>query len=107
MALKPTSNLVLVLSALVILGSAQETGNSKKEEFANNLSNCVASQPIDLCLRNTLEDLRSLMPVGIPELNLRPSEPLEIDNIQFKTRPGLGVNIESEFSNVSKQLCDI
>ena len=102
---KSSSALGVLLAVIVILGNAQETGNSKKEEFANNLLQCVASQPIDLCLRNTLEDLRSLMPTGIPELNLRSSEPLQIDNIKFKTRPGLGVDIESEFSNVSCTLC--
>ena len=74
----------------------------KKEEFANNLSRCVATQPIDTCLAQTLDDLRSLMPIGIPELGLRPTEPLKIENIQFKTRPGIGVQIESEFSNVRK-----
>lgn len=74
--------------------------NSQKEKFANNLSHCVATKPIDICLATTLEDLRSLMPLGIPELNIRPSEPLQIENIRFKTRPGLGVQIESEFSNV-------
>lgn len=40
------------------------------------------------------------MPTGIPELGLRPTEPLKIENIEFKTRPGIGVQIESEFSNV-------
>ena len=75
--------------------------SGKKEEFANNLKRCVNLQPIDTCLAKTLEDLRSLMPTGIPELGLRPTEPLKIENIQFKTRPGIGVQIESEFSNVS------
>ena len=73
----------------------------KKQEFANNLLNCVKNTPINVCLANILEDLRSLMPVGIPELGLRPTEPLKIENIEFKTRPGIGVQIESEFSNVS------
>ena len=74
--------------------------NSKKEEFANNLKNCVAKQTLDTCLGKILEDLRLLMPTGIPELDLRPTEPLKIENIQFKTRPGIGVQIDSEFSNV-------
>ena len=65
-------------------GLAQEAV-LKKEEFANNLSRCVALQPIDTCLGKILEDLRSLMPVGIPELGLRPTEPLKIENIQLKT----------------------
>jgi len=74
--------------------------SAKKEEFANNLRICVATQTLDTCLAKILEDLRSLMPTGIPELNLRPTEPLKIENIQFKTRPGIGVQIDSEFSNV-------
>ena len=74
----------------------------KKQEFANNLLSCVANSPINSCLEATLEDLRSLMPTGIPELGLRPTEPLKIENIEFKTRPNIvGVQIESEFSNVS------
>jgi len=73
---------------------------TKKEEFANNLKNCVAIQSLDTCLGKILEDLRLLMPTGIPELDLRPTEPLKIENIQFKTRPGIGVQIDSEFSNV-------
>ena len=87
----------------LVASKAQETiVNGKKEEFANNLKKCVILQPIDTCLGQTLEDLRSLMPVGIPELGLMPTEPLQIENIQFKTRPGIGVQIESEFSNVSQ-----
>ena len=74
--------------------------STKKEEFANNLSRCVATQTLDTCLAKILEDLRSLMPTGIPELGLRPTEPLQIENIKFKTRPGIGVQIDSEFSNV-------
>ena len=73
---------------------------TKKEEFANNLSKCVETKTLDTCLAEILEDLRSLMPTGIPELGLRPTEPLNIENIQFKTRPGIGVQIDSEFSNV-------
>lgn len=87
---------------------AQETSTGevlsaaiKKQEFANNLLSCVANDPINTCLGATLEDLRSLMPTGIPELGLRPTEPLKIENIEFKTRPNIvGVQIESEFSNV-------
>ena len=87
---------------------AQETSTGevisaaiRRQEFANNLLRCVANDPINTCLGATLEDLRSLMPTGIPELGLRPTEPLQIENIEFKTRPNIvGVQIESEFSNV-------
>ena len=41
------------------------------------------------------------MPIGIPELNLRPTEPFKINNLKFKTRPGLGISIDSTFTDVS------
>ena len=73
----------------------------QKDQFANNLKSCVANDPdINVCLVKTLEDLRSLMPVGIPELNLRPTEPFKINNLKFKTRPGLGISIDSTFTDV-------
>jgi hypothetical protein len=75
---------------------------SQKDQFANNLKSCVAHDPdINVCLLKTLEDLRSLMPIGIPELNLRPTEPFKINNLKFKTRPGLGISIDSTFTDVS------
>jgi len=74
---------------------------SQKDQFANNLKSCVENPPeLDACLVKTLEDLRSLMPVGIPELNLKPTEPFQINNLKFKTRPGLGISIDSTFTDV-------
>ena len=74
---------------------------AQKDQFANNLKSCVANDPdINVCLVKTLEDLRSLMPVGIPDLNLRPTEPFQINNLKFKTRPGLGIAIDSTFTDV-------
>jgi hypothetical protein len=74
----------------------------QKDQFANNLKSCVENPPeLDACLVKTLEDLRSLMPVGIPELNLKPTEPFQINNLKFKTRPGLGISIDSTFTDVS------
>jgi len=82
------------------MASLQMT-NCQKNQFANNLKSCVEIDPnLDSCLVKTLEDLRSLMPVGVPELNLKPTEPLQIKNLKFKTKPGLGVNIDSTFTDV-------
>ena len=87
---------------LALVATAQLAGG-QKDQFANNLKSCVASNPdINVCLIKTLEDLRSLMPVGIPELNLRPTEPFQINNLKFKTRPGLGISIDSTFTDVRR-----
>jgi len=95
MRLRSCTSLLLALVATVQLAGGQ------KDQFANNLKSCVASNPdINVCLVKTLEDLRSLMPVGIPELNLRPTEPFQINNLKFKTRPGLGISIDSTFTDV-------
>jgi len=85
----------------MFLASLHHAGG-QKDQFANNLKSCVASNPdINVCLLKTLEDLRSLMPIGIPELNLRPTEPFQINNLKFKTRPGLGISIDSTFTDVT------
>ena len=78
-----------------------------KSEFAENLLQCTHTKHINDCLHETLEDLRSFMRVGIPELELLPSEPFKVDRIHFKTKSigafGVsGVQVESTFSNVSK-----
>ena len=87
--------------AIVVFTLMHLVCTGQKDQFANNLKSCVASNPdINVCLLKTLEDLRSLMPVGIPELNLRPTEPFQINNLKFKTRPGLGISIDSTFTDV-------
>ena len=92
--MKSTSIFVVLASIQFVFG--------QKDQFANNLKSCVANDPdINVCLVKTLEDLRSLMPIGIPELNLRPTEPFKINNLKFKTRPGLGISIDSTFTDVS------
>ena len=86
--------------SLTILSSFQ-FAQAQKNQFASNLKNCVEIDTnLDSCLAKTPEDLRSLMPVGVPELNLKPTEPLQIKNLKFKTKPGLGVNIDSTFTDV-------
>nr|ACO14761.1 takeout precursor [Caligus clemensi] len=59
---------------------------SASTNFAANLASCTNNQELDVCLRNTLEELRRLMPVGIPELGLNASEPLHISNLHFLRR---------------------
>jgi hypothetical protein len=76
-----------------------------KSEFAENLLQCTHTKHINDCLHETLEDLRSFMRVGIPDLELMPSEPFKVDRIHFKTKSigafGVsGVQVESTFSNV-------
>lgn len=97
------NSVVSICLAIILQNSAINLVAGQKDQFANNLKNCVASEPeqINVCLTKTLEDLRSLMPVGIPELNLKPTEPLNINNLKFKTRPGLGIQIDSTFTDVS------
>ena len=75
-----------------------------KVQFAENLLECTKTTPINDCLRTTLEDLRSFMRIGIPELELMPSEPFFIDSLHFKTQPQLvlgAVQVESTFRSVS------
>lgn len=77
-----------------------------RKEFAENLLQCTHTNHINDCLRITLEDLRSFMRVGIPALELLPSEPFKINRLHFQTTPSIGafgvpgVQVESTFSNV-------
>lgn len=72
---------------------------AQNANFADNLQRCVKTTDINVCLRNTLEELRGFMSTGIPELNLRPTEPLRIENIGFQSSVAV-VNVDSKFSNV-------
>ena len=100
-------SLLLLLAAQCLgipQGAAQTTAGSRPE-FADNLSKCVAAErDIDECLGETLEELRGHMHVGIPELNLRKTEPLEIPYLEFNTVQG-AVRVNSEFSNVRCSHC--
>ena len=83
-----------------------------KSEFAENLLQCTNQKHINDCLHETLEDLRSFMRVGIPDLELMPSEPFKINRLHFKTKSigafGVsGVQVESTFSNVSMHIFSI
>ena len=98
-------NVFVVLSS-VLLFPAVILSDRDKIEFAENLLQCTHIKQMNDCLLETLEDLRSFMRVGIPELELMPSEPFKINRLHFKTKSigafGVsGVQVESTFSNVS------
>jgi len=97
-------NAFVVLSS-VLLFPAVILSDRDKIEFAENLLQCTHIKQMNDCLLETLEDLRSFMRVGIPELELMPSEPFKINRLHFKTKSigafGVsGVQVESTFSNV-------
>ena len=99
-------NAFVVISS-VLLFPAVILSDRDKIEFAENLLQCTHIKQMNDCLLETLEDLRSFMRVGIPELELMPSEPFKINRLHFKTKSigafGVsGVQVESTFSNVSK-----
>ena len=103
---------VFVALCSVLLFPAVILSDRDKIEFAENLLQCTHIKKINECLLETLEDLRSFMRVGIPELELMPSEPFKINRIHFKTKSigafGVsGVQVESTFSNVSKCILDV
>jgi len=81
---------------LVILFTVQLAVTS---DFAENLATCASSNLLNTCLRKTLEDLRPLMKIGIPELDLPRTEPMTVKSVNFEqgTPP---VQINAAFSNV-------
>jgi len=89
----------VVLVATLVVGVVEGGSN-----FADNLAECSAVQELNICLRETLEDLRPLMKVGIPGLGLAVAEPMAVDAISFQQggKPGLPspVTIRSTFTNV-------
>lgn len=91
---------VLKLSLLTLtlsLGCSLVLAQSSK--FADDLQQCAKTTQINICLNNTLEDLRDFMSTGLPDLNLKPTDPLRIDNIEFQSTLPL-VTVNSKFSNV-------
>jgi len=81
--------LCVVLSGVLVRAS----------DFAGNLANCAANNQLNTCLRQTLEDLRPLMRVGIPALKLPVTEPMNVDTIEFK-QVVPPVSVRAVFSNV-------
>ena len=96
--MKPLSAVVVTAATLVATVSCQ----NGPPNFANNLSGCVngGTKSLDSCLRDTLEELRTYMPTGIPELGLVPTEPLTIPYLPFRSGAG-AVRIDSTFTDVS------
>jgi hypothetical protein len=93
------SILATLLNASLLLVGVEAGSN-----FADSLAECSAVQELNICLRETLEDLRPLMKVGIPGLGLAVAEPMAVDAIAFQQggKPGLPspVTIRSTFTNV-------
>ncbi len=95
---------------LVALLLAASAAVGQEAEFANNLEKCVvANRPLNTCLNNTLEELRTSMAHGIPSLNVHRMEPLEIPLLDFTNKdppkggiPLLALNISTQFRNVSE-----
>lgn len=82
----------------------QPQSGKRPEQFAENLLKCAqeGNVPFDICLRMIMEDLRSQMHVGFPEFGLGPTEPFNIKNIKFLSKPQLSgaVRVNAEFTNV-------
>jgi len=93
-----------ILATLLIASSLLLVGVEAGSNFADSLAECSAVQELNICLRETLEDLRPLMKVGIPGLGLAVAEPMAVDAIAFQQggKPGLPspVTIRSTFTNV-------
>jgi len=89
--------LAVVLCPAAIIGQ-------KSIDLAEQLLECSKddSKTFDACLRDIMEELRKQMPEGFPELGLGPSDPMEIKNLKFLTKPGFGdaVTVNADFSNV-------
>jgi len=74
-------------------------GLAHAADFADNLSNCAASSTLNFCLKQTLEELRPLMSKGIPQLRIPPTEPMNVDTLNFKQgQPP--VIVSATFNNV-------
>jgi hypothetical protein len=94
---------------LAFVALALSSVGGQVADFSSNLESCVAaSVPLNTCLNNTLEELRTSMAHGIPALNVRRMEPLEIPLLDFSNKdptpggiPLLTLNISTQFRNVS------
>ena len=103
MMFSTVSSLCLMLAVALASAKPQQSpqpSSSNSPQFADNLAKCVSSTDVNICLRNTLEELRSYMPRGIPELGLRKTEPLEIKRLPFNSGRGI-VSVNADFSDVS------
>ena len=60
----------------------------------------VLNESVNDCLKEAIEDLRPYMSTGIPSLNLKPTDPLTIDNIDLN-RDIPPFTIRTKLDNVS------
>jgi len=60
-------------------------------DFADNLATCTEERELNYCLRQTLEDLRPLMKVGIPSLGLAVAEPMNVKAVSFQQGGQAGI----------------
>lgn len=115
-------NLVFLLG-LAILGHASPisdatSGAQEQDVFAQNLLTCiedktsqvsqatkmfsgdaVTNESVNECLKESLEDLRPYMSTGIDSLDLKPTDPLMIDNVDLR-REIPPFKIQTELTNV-------
>ena len=70
--------------------------------LADYLSKCspTSKEQLNQCLYTAIEELRPLLARGVPEINLKPLEPLYIDRIEFIDRQG-GRDIRANFTNIN------
>lgn len=84
----------IVVMAAVSLGTATQ--------FASTLRKCRVNDNValNLCLRQTFEDIRPSLRTGIPELSLPPLEPMSLQRIVFRQGDGGVISVSSTFNNV-------
>jgi hypothetical protein len=104
--LLPSTMIGSLLVAIALAASSAVAQDAVPSHFANNLESCIAaSQPLNGCLNSTLEELRTAMSIGIPGLNVKKMEPLEIPQLDFNNKdpagiPLLTLNFSTSFRNV-------
>ena len=68
--------------------------------FIFYLSEAIANESVNSCLNETIEDLRPAMRTGISSLGLKPTDPLEINNLEiYRKLPA--IDIQTKLKNVS------
>ena len=60
----------------------------------------VTNESVNTCLKKSLEELRKYMSTGIDSLDLEPTDPLMIDNLEVSRESPL-FSIETKLDNVS------
>ena len=70
------------------------------KETLSYCRDAVLNESVNDCLKEAIEDLRPYMSTGIPSLNLKPTDPLTIDNIDLN-RDIPPFTIRTKLDNVS------